>query len=216
MNYFTHGRHFLHDPYFLAGTAIPDWLNVADRRVRVRRKHAEVWTGHRDPHFAAIVRGVVQHHHDDDWFHRTPAFAELSWSFTAAIRDALAPDDGLRPSFLGHILVEMLLDAVLIAEAPQQLEAYYGALAAVDPHRVQAAVNRVAPRKTDRLANLIPRFLTARFLFDYQDDTGLLSRLNGVLARVKLAPLPASFLTLLPDARRRVAARRDDLLCEPK
>jgi hypothetical protein len=152
---------------------------------------------------------------DDDWFHRTPAFAELSWSFTAAIRDALAPDEGLRPSFLGHILVELLLDAALIAEAPDDLEAYYAALSAVEPAVVQSAVNRAAPRQTERLAPLIGAFIAARFLFDYLDDERLLYRLNGVMARVQLSPLPESFLSVLPDARRRVRKAKEALLARP-
>ena len=36
MNYFAHGHRFVDDPYFLAGTAVPDWLSVVDRKVRVR------------------------------------------------------------------------------------------------------------------------------------------------------------------------------------
>jgi hypothetical protein len=212
MNYFAHGRRFLGEPYFLAGTAVPDWLNAADRRVRVRSKHAQTLLRDNDPRIAALGQGIAQHHHDDEWFHRTAAFAELSWSFTATTRDALAPDDGLRPSFLGHILVEMLLDAVLIAQAPQQLEAYYAAIASVDPDVIQAAVNRAAPRSTDRLAPLIPLFVSARFLADYATDEGLLHRLNGVMSRVRLPALPHSFIDLLPEARRRVAARQGDLL----
>ena len=27
---------------------------------------------------AAMAQGIVQHHHDDAWFHATPAFNELS------------------------------------------------------------------------------------------------------------------------------------------
>ncbi len=215
MNYFAHGRRFLDDPYFLAGTAIPDWLNVVDRRVRVRGKHAQALVDDADPRIAAVARGVVQHHQDDDWFHRTAAFAELSWSFTADVRDALAPDPGLRPSFLGHILVEMLLDAALIAPAPERLEAYYAALSSLDPHVVQAAVNRAAPRPTTGLAPLIPKFIEVRFLFDYLDDARLLKRLNNVMSRVHLAPLPPSFLDLLPDFRRRVTTRQHELLAEP-
>ena len=40
MNYFAHGRHFIDQPYLLAGTAVPDWLNVVDRSVRARPARA--------------------------------------------------------------------------------------------------------------------------------------------------------------------------------
>ena len=38
MNYFAHGLRFLNRPYFLAGTAVPDWLSVADRATRMHSK----------------------------------------------------------------------------------------------------------------------------------------------------------------------------------
>ena len=43
MNYFAHALPFLDDdPYFVAGTGVPDWLSVADRDVRVRLKHSHL------------------------------------------------------------------------------------------------------------------------------------------------------------------------------
>jgi hypothetical protein len=212
MNYFAHGRRFIGDPYFLAGTAVPDLLNVVDRRVRVRSKHATPFVDDADARLAAVARGIVEHHRDDAWFHETPAFAELSWRLTATVRDALDPDDGLRPSFLGHILVEILLDDFLIQTNPPALEAYYHSLAAADAQLVQQAVNRMAPASTDRLAAGITRFGQERFLWDYSDDGKLCYRLDQVMRRVGLAALPAAFRGLLADARRLVHEHTDALL----
>jgi hypothetical protein len=161
---------------------------------------------------AALARGIVQHHHDDDWFHQTRAFAELSLEFTVAIRDLLGADAGFRPSFLGHILVELLLDAALIEAAPERLAAYYQALERLDAELVADAVNRMATRATPLLAPLLPRFSAARFLYDYADDAKLLWRLNQIMRRVQLAALPPSLLEFFPAARRKVAARQAELL----
>ena len=215
MNYFAHGRLFIDDPYFLAGTAVPDWLNVSDRRVRVRSKHAIAWVDDPDPHMAALAQGIARHHADDRWFHETAAFAELCWHFTVRIRDLLEPDDGLRPSFLGHILVEILLDAVLIEESPERLEAYYQAMSRVDGPWVQAAVNRMSPGTSLRLGEFVGLFVRERFLWDYGQDGKLWFRLNQVMRRVGLASLPEDFLTLLPEARALVADRAGELLSPP-
>lgn len=214
MNYFAHGYRYVDDPYYLAGTAVPDWLSVVDRRVRVRPREAEAAAAHADPILARVARGVTRHHADDARFHTTAAFAELSLRFTVEIRDRLPPDDGLRPSFLGHILVELLLDSVLINERPGLLEAYYRSLHEVEGGVVEAAVNRLAARRTDRLGFFIPVFTRERFLCDYADDAKLHRRLNQVLRRVGLEPLPETFCELLPSARRAVADRRHDLLPE--
>ena len=212
MNYFAHGRRFLDQPYLLAGTAVPDWLSVVDRKVRARSKNAVRLLGDADPRVAAVAAGIVQHHRDDDWFHQTRAFAELSLQFTVRIRDSLPHDDGLRPSFLGHILVELLLDSVLIEDAPGMLDDYYAVLGEIDPAVVGQAVNRIAARPAEMLPHFITRFCAARFLYDYAEDDKLLTRLNMVLRRVGLPELPAPFCDLLPDSRRQVRERAAELL----
>src|SRR5688500_17142366 len=146
MNYFAHGRRFTAQPYFLAGTAVPDWLSVVDRRMRLPSKRARPVVDDPDPRRAALAGGVVQHHHDDRWFHQTRAFAELSLGFSAALRTWLSDDEGFRPSFLGHILVELLLDAELIRDEPEQLDRYYAALESLDVAFVAAAINSMATR----------------------------------------------------------------------
>ena len=212
MNYFAHALPFFDDAYFVAGTGVPDWLAVVDRKARVRLKRAEPFAEDADPTVAAVARGVAQHIRDDNHFHRTRAFTELSLELTAAARDVLDTESGLRPGFLGHLLVEVLLDAALIAEAPQRLESYYELLGTVDAGLVENAVNRMALQPTRRLSPMISRFRQARILWDYQEDGKLMGRLNQVMRRVQLETLPETFQEILPDARRRVTGRRAELL----
>src|SRR5690349_13871916 len=204
MNYLAHGWRFANDPYFLAGTAAPDWLSVIDRKTRLRSKTAAGLVDDGNPVLAAVAQGIVQHHVDDGWFHATAAFSELNLAFALQIRDALPGDEGFRPSFLGHILVELLLDATLAEEQPQRLDEYYAALAALDPAVTEAMIDRLATRPTEKVAALIPRFIAERFLYDYLDDGKLLTRLNHIMRRVGLPLLPPPFAKLLPAMRRRV------------
>jgi len=214
MNYLAHALPFLDRPYVAAGTGVPDWLTVVDRRVRVRLKQARSLLDGGTTPLAAVAEGIVQHIRDDARFHESQAFFELSLELTARARDAVGPDAGFRPSFLGHLLVEVLLDAALAAERPDRLEAYYRTLDQVDAQLVQDAVNRMANRTTDRLAALIRAFRQDRILWDYLEDGKLLKRLNRVMRRVNFAQLPDSFVDLLPDARLLVGRRKDDLLHE--
>jgi hypothetical protein len=212
MNYFAHGRAYTHDPYYLAGTAIPDWLSIIDRQVRAKPKGAKPLVDDSDPRVASLAQGILQHHADDDWFHQTTAFHELNVAFTGSIREILSGDDGFRPAFLGHILVELLLDAELIQQRPEQLDAYYAALEQVDADLTQSIVNRIAAKTTDRLAPLLPSFISERFLYDYADDGKLLHRLNQVMRRVNLPQLPESLLAFFPEARKAVKRRHLQLL----
>ncbi len=212
MNYFAHAIAFLDRPYFVAGTAVPDWLSVVDRKMRVRGKSAGLFLADKDPRVAQLAAGICQHLEDDAWFHVSRAFVELSLEFTRATREALGDTEGFRPSFLGHILVEILLDSALIEDQPTALDAYYAALADADAPLIEASVNRMATRTSDRLAWFKQRFCEERFLYDYPEDAKLLSRLNHVMRRVGLPVLPESFAEQLPPARRLVRERMSELL----
>lgn len=215
MNYFAHALPCLHNPYLLAGVAVPDLLGVVDRRVRVRSRDASLLTADPDPQVASVARGIVRHHRDDAWFHGTEAFTATSLRFAVELRQRLPGDAGFRPSFLGHILVELLLDDFLIRRDPQRLDQFYDALGQVDPHLVQHVVNRISRRSTDALWAVIPRFIAEAFLYDYRDDSLLLRRLNQVMRRVKLAPLPRCLLDWFPEARATVGRLIDDLYPPP-
>jgi hypothetical protein len=212
MNYFSHALPFLHDPYFIAGTAVPDWLGVVDRGARVRAKSVEPLIGDLDPIADAVARGLRQHFRDDAVFHRTRAFAESTLELSAGLRRLLTADSTFRPSFLAHVLLEVLLDWTLSEDHPGTLDGYYRALDGVDAEAVQAAVNRMAIRPTDRLAPMIFLFRRERILWDYAQDDKLLVRMNQVMRRVSFAPLPAEVQGLFPAARRLVRRRRHELM----
>lgn len=215
MNFFSHGITLLDRPYELAGAAVPDWLSYIDRRVRARRKLAIEFVDDVDPQVAAVARGIVRHHDDDRVFHGCRAFTELNLEFTVEIRDRVPPDESMRPSFVGHILVELLLDAYLHETYPGRLERYYDALRSVNAETVQAVVNRMATGQTDKLAKVIPQFIETGFLFDYSDNERLLFRMNQVMKRIGFDLLPDDLTEFFVEARKKVEARVDELLPWP-
>ena len=190
MNYFAHALPFLDQPYFLAGTGVPDWLTVADRPLRLRSRQAEPFRNDPDPCVAAMAGGVLQHFRDDARFHASRAFAETSLAMTVMVRDVLGGETGLRPFFLGHLLAELLLDAALIADEPDRLTEYYRVLDAVDSGAGGGGRQSHGARPTRRLAVFIELFLRERILWNYLEDDKLLMRLNQVMRRVRLDVLP--------------------------
>ncbi len=213
MNYLAHGIRFLDRPYFMAGTAVPDMLSVVDRRVRMRTKRIEPllpeWPEGSPEHEVAL--GILQHLSDDDWFHTTLGFSDITGRMAGLFREAL-PDDRFLNGFLGHIVTELLIDAELSERHPLHLERYYHAMQTVDPHVVQRVVNASSREPTDQLAEFIPLFIAEGFLRDYRDSAKLLRRLNQVMKRVKLEPLPVSTIEVLDAGRELVATHLETLL----
>ncbi|MAT14933.1 MAG: hypothetical protein CMJ46_06655 [Planctomyces sp.] len=216
MNFFAHGIRFLDQPYFLAGTALPDWLSVASRKVRMRSRRVEPHVDGSGSVVDQVAQGVLQHLQDDDWFHQTVTFYDLSGKLSIMFRELQLPSDRFYPGFLGHIVTEMLLDAVLIDRYPDRIKRYYDALNEIQPEKVEDVVNLMGTATTDQLAPLIPRFSSERFLEDYLDPVKMLYRLNQVMRRVKLAPLPAETTDLLIEMRQLVERNWRGLLPEDR
>ena len=215
MNYLAHSLACIDDPYQVAGVAVPDWLGLTRPRLRCRSRQAAPFAEASDAVAASVARGVMQHHADDDWFHNTPAFCELSLDFARRVRHATGDVDGMRPSFLGHILVELLLDATLIAERREHVDDYYAALGMIDADRVAAIVGEMVGGDASQLASIVRKFTAMRFLYDYVEDEPLTYRLNQVMRRVQLPELPPRFSSVLPAARGLVAEHRAALLTPP-
>ena len=212
MNYFTHGLNHIDRPYFMAGTATPDWLSAVDRKVRLRPRHLEPWLGSEDVTQSEVAAGALQHLNDDDWFHATRGFVEVTSELTRLFRELLGPDERFHCGFLGHVGMELILDGVLMVRFPDRFEDYWRAMEFVEPTVVESAVNRMAKTPTDRLAWFIDLYRREQFLRSYENDRNLLARLNQVLLRVKLSPIPLDAEKVVAAGRSLVTLRLRDLL----
>ncbi len=136
MNYFAHGIRFLDRPWFVAGTALPDWLSVVDRRVRLRPKGVAPFAdGSRSPEaeLAAASSSTSKTTIGSTKRGRSRSRRAVSRDL---FRDFMGPGDGFRCGFLGHITSELLLDAILIERDPDRLDAYYAVLEQLDGRRL--------------------------------------------------------------------------------
>lgn len=217
MNYFAHGHRLLDEPYALAGTALPDWLGAADRRARLRRDRIgpDGFGQGGDPRARALARGIARHYEDDAWFHATEAFQRTASEATRLLREASPDDPRFRAWFLGHVLVEMLLDRFLIAEDPRRLGTYYDALDEVDARWLEMTISPWLTRAPRDLQRSIGLFRRTRFMFGYLDDDGLADRLARLARRVGLPPLPDGVRTRIRLAARMVEERVPELMRSP-
>ena len=215
MNFLCHALPYLDQPLLAVSTGIPDWLGVIDRKIRARGKLAAPFLQHDDPELRLVAGGIMRHIEDDRWFHGTQAFVETNLRLAVELRDLLPEDAGFRPTFVGHILIEMLLDALWIRDDRAAADRYYAAIDDISAKTVQRCVNTITGKSTDGLVSVMERFYAARFLYDYLDHDRLLYRLNQVMNRVRLAPLPESVRQWLPQAQKLVESRRLELLMPP-
>ncbi|MEW4489078.1 hypothetical protein AB1L42_13435 [Thalassoglobus sp. JC818] len=217
MNYFTHAVPFLGSDLYVVGTCIPDMLAVVDRRARLRlkavdRRIEDVDQSVEGDSEQELLNGIRQHLLDDRWFHGTEGFYSVTAQLGEGFRSVLPDGDSWRCGFLGHLVMELLLDDVLIQLDRSRLEEFYQSFHRVDHAYVQTVVSNVATREVPDLARFLGLFLNERFLDDYAKDERLHFRLNQVMKRVKLEPLPAAVLPVLEFGRSVVRENVDALL----
>ncbi len=212
MNCFSHALPSLDNAYVAAGSCIPDWLGAADRKCRARERKATPFIEHEDPIVAAVAQGIVNHHQDDHWFHTNTTFQQMNIKFAVEIRELLDKERGMRTGFVGHVLIELFLDAWLHKRFPGKLEYYYEQLETIDPEKTQAVVNLFSSNKTDKLAGAIRRVIKDRYLFDYSENSTTLYRINRVLKHIGLEKIDDRILPWMVTARERVYDQVPDLL----
>ena len=127
-------------------------------------------------------------------------------------RERLGDHLGHRPGLLGHIIIELLLDAYLHETRSGKLPEFYQLVESADAGFVQSAVNRMGRRTTENLVRYFEIFLRERYVFDYSDDRRLIYRINRVFERVRLKPIGEELKDWLPKVRQRVYDQANALL----
>ena len=214
MNCLSHAWKYLDDPWFAAGTCLPDWLGMMERKNKFRRAKVSSFIQLNEPtdNSTVLAKGILQHLADDDAFHGSIAFMETSLTVSRWVKEAVNSENMNRPAFVGHILVELLLDATIEMDNPGTLDHYYATIATVSAQDLQDSFYHLATKPTTRVQTFLSHYLSERFLFDYLRDDRLLVRMNGILNRVALDPLPTSILPTFAISRDLVWNRRQSLL----
>ncbi len=204
MNYLAHAFRFLDAPHKVAGACLPDWLRAVNRRARLHDAALTAVVAH-DAIDAELLVGARAHHGDDAIFHAHPTFDGLTHAAVTLTR-ALSRDARFRASTIGHVLIEMLLDAALLRRAPGCGERYYEALSRVDVERVRRFAQQHTGHALPTMGVLFERFCRARFVLRYQTDEGVREAMQGVLWQLGLPPLPAGFVDVVAALRPKVDA----------
>jgi len=211
VNYLAHGFRHADRAWFLAGTALPDWLGAADRGARIVRERL---TGGEAEESRDLAEGVRRHFADDAAFHGNEAFLEAERETIALLRQEVR-DPRQHAWFLGHVLVEMLLDGWIVRRAPAAVDAYYAAIDAIDPEALVAIATPWLRRPAVGLPEYFAAFRRHRYIYGYADDDGVFARLERVSWRVGLPRPPARLRGCVAPARAIVERRAEAMIGLP-
>lgn len=175
--------------YFAVGAATPDLLSIYNSRLRIKERHlkrlSEEEAGRVAPPF---MEGLQKHFFADGVFHTSPLFHSETKRVSNLLIDYFPDLNIERKFFIGHILLELVLDKVLINQHPGILDSYYGHFESLQPFReVRKSLQIAVGHELPNYERYMTRFLRRRYLYDYAEPEHISWLLRRILRRVRIA-----------------------------
>lgn len=182
MNFLSHfyfDRHSPH-PYHIIGTVLPDLLKNADKSLNI---HPEKLVDSSDEAIACIQKGWRRHLEVDRYFHSSAFFTHHSHQLKLALAPAIQGSI-VKPFFLGHVALELILDNLLITTGKISVDDFYAHLDICDDAVIKAFLNYSHLADTDRFFHFFTNFKKNRYLHTYVDAAQIAYALKRICMRV--------------------------------
>lgn len=184
MNFLSHFYFDQHstDPHLVLGTVLPDLVKNANGNWKIHpQKHPELFQ--HDPVFKSILMGWNRHLAVDKYFHSSPFF----FKHTRQLRLEIAPlltQTEVRPSFLAHISLELLLDGLLITESEIKVDNFYQHLTNSNRSKIEGFLKLNLITETDLFFKFFDSFNKSQYLNSYRDTHQIVYALNRICMRI--------------------------------
>lgn len=193
------------DAYRVMGGILPDLVKNV-------RKH---WTFHPEkravtnpsPELQSLMIGWQQHLHIDRLFHCSNFFLK----HTGAIRTYVAPileRSPVRPSFLAHIALELMLDSLLQTEGIIDADDFYFKLSKCERCPLQEFLVLNKADEPELFFPFLEEFIHSRYIHNYRDSHQVMHALNRICMRIWEDPFTDTqkmqLTSILPDYQERL------------
>lgn len=179
------------------GTVLPDLIKNAHKDWNFHpEKHQELFI--EEPHHNLLLNGWKRHLEVDLIFHSSDFFiAEM-----AKLKQLLLPildNSPVRPSFLAHIGVELVLDHLLVINGKININAFYDHLQAVDDPSLNTFLIKCGAENTDQFFKFFNSFKSSRYLLSYQKIENISYALQRICMRLWVHPFDEETVFLLTE-----------------
>lgn len=181
MNFLSH-YYFdrnVNDCYFILGTVLPDLLKNADKSIILHPEKLH----HADPKVNSIVAGWNKHLEVDRHFHSADFFTTHSHKLKKQLIPAIAGSP-VKPFFLGHIAVELIIDNLLLTTNKVTVDDFYNHLKQCDIHVIDDFLVSAGLRNNDRFFHFYDGFKRSEYLHTYADADQITYALKRICMRV--------------------------------
>ena len=185
MNFLSH-YYFDRDEtncYHILGTVLPDLLKNADKTIVL---HPEK-LNHTNPDINSIITGWNKHLDVDRYFHSSDFFLHHSHQLKLLLAPVIEGSP-VKPFFLGHIGLELILDNLLLTTQKLSVQNFYDQLEACN-NEVIAEFLAFAELKDDtRFFKFFAGFKSSAYLHTYAETLQVAYALKRICMRVWANP----------------------------
>lgn len=186
-----------HDENMVIGTVLPDLVKNAHKDWNLYpQKKPELFTI--DAKLNSFLTGWKRHLEVDLLFHSSTFF----YTETAKLKQLLLPilgDSLVRPSFLAHIGVELVLDHLLVIHRKIDINTFYEHLNNVDDKELSTFLIKCGTSDNDKFFTFLNSFRSSRYLLSYQKLENISYALQRICMRLWAHPFDEATVALLTE-----------------
>lgn len=183
------------DAYVVMGTVLPDLIKNASKEANLYpQKNEFLFKG--NPDEESLLLGWKRHLAVDLLFHSSTFFLEKTTELKQLIKP-IVEDTAVRPSFLAHIGLELLLDHLLVEQNLIQVNHFYDKLEKVKRESLSDFLEHGKLKNQEIFFNFLTKFISSKYLLSYQKLENISYALNRICMRVWPETLSERQLNLL-------------------
>ncbi|WP_406825716.1 hypothetical protein [Pedobacter sp. KACC 23697] len=170
------------DANVVMGTVLPDLVkNAAKESNLYPQKNEFLFKGNSDEE--NLLLGWKRHLAVDLLFHSSNFFLEKTTELKQLIKP-IVENTPVRPSFLAHIGLELLLDHLLVEHNLIQVKDFYEKLSAVKKESLSDFLTHCNLKNPEIFFNFLEKFISSKYLLSYQKLENISYALNRICMRL--------------------------------
>jgi len=170
------------DANVVMGTVLPDLIKNAAKEANLYpQKNEFLFKGNLDEE--GLLSGWKRHLAVDLYFHSSDFFLEKTTELKQLVKP-IVENTAVRPSFLAHIGLELLLDHLLIEHNLIQVHHFYDKLNAVKKESLSDFLEHCNLKNPQVFFNFLEKFISSKYLLSYQQLENISYALNRICMRL--------------------------------
>lgn len=173
--------------YHILGTVLPDLLKNADKTIVL---HPEKLRHNHDDRINSLIEGWQKHLDVDRYFHSSEFFEFHSRQIKHLLKPVIE-GSAVKPFFLGHIAIELVLDNLLLTTQKITVDGFYDHLSSCDEEVINQFLVFSGMKNTDVFLTFFEAFKHHRYLQSYTDIAQVAYALKRICMRIWHNPFTA-------------------------